>query len=214
MSNEEHGQKFLKFVAENEQRLKNNLRKNITYDEDIFDDVFQETILRVHSAIMNGTRIDDFEQYFFIASKFCYINEQNKERKKQENSDRDILWNISHGYETNQHDVSNDAKRILESITIEDNEWRIQEERNDRINELMKYLSKKLNEVFTPAETDIFLIYYRLKSEKAGVSYQKMARITEKSFSEVSQIIQKIKAYIKQDDEIMEMKRKLLNGNV
>lgn len=214
MSNEEHGQEFLKFVAENEQRLKNNLRKNITYDEDIFDDVFQETILRVHSAIMNGTRIDDFEQYFFIASKFCYINEQNKERKKQENSDRDILWNISHGYETNQHDVSNDAKRILESITIEDNEWRIQEERNERINELMKYLSKKLNEVFTPAETDIFLIYYRLKSEKAGVSYQKMARITEKSFSEVSQIIQKIKAYIKQDDEIMEMKKKLLNGNV
>lgn len=214
MSNEEHGQEFLKFVAENEQRLKNNLRKNITYDEDIFDDVFQETILRVHSAIMNGTRIDDFEQYFFIASKFCYINEQNKERKKQENSDRDILWNISHGYETNQHDVSNDAKRILENITIEDNEWRIQEERNDKINELMKYLSKKLNEVFTPAETDIFLIYYRLKSEKAGVSYQKMARITEKSFSEVSQIIQKIKAYIKQDDEIMEMKKKLLNGNV
>lgn len=214
MSNEEHGQEFLKFVAENESRLKNNLRKNITYDEDIFDDVFQETILRVHSAIMNGTRIDDFEQYFFIASKFCYINEQNKERKKQENSDRDILWNISHGYETNQHDVSNDAKRILENITIEDNEWRIQEERNERINELMKYLSKKLNEVFTPAETDIFLIYYRLKSEKAGVSYQKMARITEKSFSEVSQIIQKIKAYIKQDDEIMEMKKKLLNGNV
>lgn len=214
MSNEEHGQEFLKFVAENEQRLKNNLRKNITYDEDIFDDVFQETILRVHSAIMNGTRIDDFEQYFFIASKFCYINEQNKERKKQENSDRDILWNISHGYETNQHDVSNDAKRILENITIEDNEWRIQEERNDKINELMKYLSKKLNEVFTPAETDIFLIYYRLKSEKAGVSYQKMARITEKSFSEVSQIIQKIKAYIKQDDEIIEMKKKLLNGNV
>jgi RNA polymerase sigma factor (sigma-70 family) len=210
MSNEEHGQEFLKFVADNESRLKNNLRKNITYDENIFDDVFQETILRVHSAIMNGTRIDDFEQYFFIASKFCYINEQNKERKKQENSDRDILWNISHGYETNQHDVSNDAKRILENITIEDNEWRIQEERNDKINELMKYLSKKLNEVFTPAETDIFLIYYRLKSEKAGVSYQKMARITEKSFSEVSQIIQKIKAYIKQDEEINEYKKKLL----
>ena len=214
MSNEEHGQEFLQYVAKNEARLKKNLKKNITYNPDIFDDVFQETILRVHSAIMNGTRIDDFEQYFFIASKFCYINEQNKERKKQENSDRDILWNISHGYETNRNDVSNDAKRILEGIAVEDNEWRIQEERNERINELMKYLSKKLNEVFTPAETDIFLIYYRLKSEKAGVSYQKMAKITGRSFSEISQIIQKIKAYIKQDDEIMEMKRKLLNGNV
>lgn len=212
MSNEEHGREFLEYVARNEARLKRNLRKNITYNEDLFDDVYQETILKVHSAIMNGTRIDDFEQYFFIASKFCYINEQNKERKKQDSSDRDILWNISHGYETNRNDVSNDAKRIIEDITVEDDEWRVQEERNERINELMKYLSKKLNEVFTPAETDIFLIYYRLKSEKAGVSYKKMAKITEKSFSEISQIIQKIKAYIKQDDEIIEYKRKLLNG--
>lgn len=212
MSNEEHGREFLEYVAKNEKRLKKNLRKNITYNENIFDDAYQEAILKVHSAIMNGTRIDDFEQYFFIASKFCYINEQNKERKKQENSDRDILWNISHGYETNRNDVSNDAKRIIESITVEDDEWRIQEERNDRINELMKYLSRKLNEVFSPAETDIFLIYYRLKSEKAGVSYKKMAKITGRSFSEISQIIQKIKAYIKQDKEIIEYKRKLLNG--
>ena len=212
MSNEEHGKEFLEYVARNEKRLKKNLRKNITYNPDLFDDVYQETILKVHSAIMNGTRIDDFEQYFFIASKFCYINEQNKERKKQESSDNSILWNISHGYETNRNDVSNDAKRIIEDITVEDDEWKIKEERNDRINELMKYLSKRLNEVFSPAETDIFLIYYRLKSEKAGVSYKKMAKITGRSFSEISQIIQKIKAYIKQDKEIIEYKRKLLNG--
>lgn len=212
MSNEEHGQEFLQYVAKNEARLKRNLKKNITYNPDLFNDVFQDSIIKVYNAIMNGTVVDDFEQYFFIASKFCYINEQNKERKKQESSDNSILWNISHGYETNRNDVSNDAKRIIEDITVEDDEWRVKEERNDRINELMKYLSRKLNEVFTPAETDIFLIYYRLKSEKAGVSYKKMAKITGRSFSEISQIIQKIKFYIKQDKEIIEYKRKLLNG--
>ena len=212
MSNEEHGQEFLQFVAKNEARLKRNLKKNITYNPDLFNDVFQDSIIKVYNAIMNGTVVDDFEQYFFIASKFCYINEQNKERKKQESSDNSILWNISHGYETNRNDVSNDAKRIIEDITVEDDEWRVKEERNDRINELMKYLSKRLNEVFSPAETDIFLIYYRLKSEKAGVSYKKMAKITGRSFSEISQIIQKIKFYIKQDKEIIEYKRKLLNG--
>ena len=40
MTNEEHGQEFLQFVAKNEARLKKNLQKNITYNPDIFDDVF------------------------------------------------------------------------------------------------------------------------------------------------------------------------------
>ena len=73
MTNEEHGREFLKYVGDNIERLKHNLRKNITYDEDIFDDVIQDSIIKVYNAIMNGTRIDDFEQYFFIASKFEYI---------------------------------------------------------------------------------------------------------------------------------------------
>ena len=81
---------------------------------------------------------------------------------------------------------------------------------NDKINELFKFLSKRLNEVFTPAETDIFLIYYRLKSEKAGISYQKMAKITERKFQEIASIIQKIKLFVKNDEEINEYKKKLL----
>ena len=44
MTNEEHGQEFLQFVAKNEARLKKNLQKNITYNPDIFDDVFQDRI--------------------------------------------------------------------------------------------------------------------------------------------------------------------------
>ena len=194
MTNEEHGQEFLKFVAENEARLKKNLRKNITYNEDIFDDVFQDSIIKVYNAIEKGARIKDFEQYFFIASKFCYINADNKMKDKVKQEDREIY-----------NDIDQD-ERFAEF----DNAWQIKEDRNNRINELMKYLSQRLNDVFSPRECDIFLIYYRLKSEKAGISYKKLAKILETDVKEVSNIIQKIKAFIRQDAEIIEMKKKLL----
>ena len=195
MSNEEHAREFLEYVAKNEARLKKNLRKNITYNENIFDDVFQSTIIKVYDRIMKGTIVKDFEQYFFIASKFEYINEDNKIKKRLKVEDREI---------------DTDDDRFAE----EDNAWKIKEERNENINDLFKFLSKRLNEVFSPAEADIFLIYYRLKSEKAGISYHKMVKITGRKFSEISQIIQKIKKFIRTDEAIIEYKKKILNGNI
>ena len=196
MTNEEHGQEFLQFVAKNEARLKKNLQKNITYNESIFDDVFQESIIKVYNAIENGARIKDFEQYFFIASKFCYINTDNKVKTRQKTDDRDAYVSID------------EDERFAEY----DNAWQIKEDRNERINELMKYLSQRLNEVFSPKEADIFLIYYRLKSEKAGVSYKKLAKILEIDVKEVTNIIQRVKKWVKEDKEIIETKRKLMNG--
>lgn len=193
MTNEEHGQQFLEFVAKNEKRLKKNLKKNITYDEDIFDDVFQDSILKVYERIMKGERIKDFEQYFFIASKFHYINTDNKNKKMKNCSDRNLISYF------NESDF----------LTY-DNQWKLQEEKNEQINKLFKYLSKKLSEVFLPSECDIFLIYYRLKSEKAGISYKKLAKITDKSTQEITDIIKKIKKYIKNNAEINEKKCKLL----
>jgi RNA polymerase sigma factor (sigma-70 family) len=212
MSNEQHAREFLEYVAKNEKRLKKNLRKNITYNEELFDDVFQDSIIKVYDSIMNGTVIDDFEKYFFIASKFSYFNADNKNKRSIKQNDRDLLFNISHGMENNRGDMSEDAKRVIDEVTFEDNEWLKKEEKNDNINKLFRFISDRLNEVFTPAECDIYLIYFRLKSEKAGISYQKMAKITGRSFSEISQIIQKIKKYIRNDEEINEMKKKLLNG--
>ena len=213
MSNEQHAQEFLEYVAKNEKRLKKNLRKNITYDPYIFDDVFQDSIIKVYDSIMNDTVIEDFEKYFFIASKFSYFNADNKNKRNIKQNDRDLLWNISHGYENNRGDISEDAKRVIDEMAVEDNEWEKKEDKNENINKLFRFISEKLNKVFSPAECDIYLIYFRLKSEKSGVSYEKMAKITGRSFSEISQIIQKVKKYVKNDDEINEMKKKLLYGN-
>lgn len=210
MSNEQHAQEFLEYVAKNEKRLKKNLRKNITYNEDIFDDVFQDSIIKVYDSIMNGTVIEDFEKYFFIASKFSYFNADNKNKRNIKQNDNDILWKISHGYENNKGDISEDAKRLIDELVIEDDEWKKKEEKNENINKLFQFISNRLNEVFSPAECDIYLIYFRLKSEKAGVSYQKMAKITNRTFSEISQIIQKLKKFVKNDEEINNMKKQLL----
>ena len=210
MSNEQHAREFLEYVAKNEKKLKKNLRKNITYDQFIFDDVFQDTILKVYNRIMKGEIIKDFEQYFFIASKFQYINEDNKNKKRNASHDNELLWRISHGYENNKNNLSDDGKRLIDEMAVDDDEWKVNEEKNDNINDLFKFLAKRLNEVFTPAEADIFLIYYRLKSEKSGMSYKKMTKITGRSFSEISSIIQKIKKFIKEDEEINEYKKKIL----
>lgn len=210
MTNEEHGREFLEYVAKNEKRLKKNLRKNITYNPMLFDDVFQDSILKVYDSIMNGTVIEDFEKYFFIASKFSYFNADNKNKRNIKQNDNDILWKISHGYENNKGDISEDAKRLIDELVIEDDEWKKKEEKNDNINKLFQFISNRLNEVFSPAECDIYLIYFRLKSEKAGVSYQKMAKITNRTFGEISQIIQKLKKFVKNDEEINNMKKQLL----
>ena len=194
MTNEEHGQQFLEFVAKNEKRLKKNLMKNITYNEDIFDDVFQDSIVKVYNAIENGARIKDFEQYFFIASKFCYINVDNKNKQKIKQMDRDLYGDIDQD----------------ERFGSEDNQWEKREEKSNKINELFKQLSDILNREFSPREADIFLIYYRLKSEKAGVSYKKMAKILDTDVKEISQIIQKVKKYVKNNGEIIKLKKELL----
>lgn len=210
MSSEEHGMDFLEFVAKNEKRLKKNLRKNITYNEEIFDDVFQTTIVKVYNYIMKGNVIEDFEKYFFIASKWEYIAEDNKRKKKLINEDNTILWDISHGAEQTKGTLTTDGQRLLESTLEDDDEYSVRERRYESINNYFKILGKKLNEVYKPSEVDIFLIYYRLKAEKQGISYKKMAKITDKPISEISTIIQKIKNYVKNDKEINELKKKMI----
>lgn len=90
-----NGREFLEFIAHNEKRLKKNLRKNITFDENIFDDVFQTTVIKVYDSIVKNDKIvDDFEQYFFISSKFEYILHDNRSKKKKNITDNidDLNW--------------------------------------------------------------------------------------------------------------------------
>lgn len=80
---EERGRKFLQFVGENESRLRANLAKNVTFDRDLFEDVFSYTIIRVYDSILSKkVEVKDFEQYFFMASRNNYIKQQERRRKR------------------------------------------------------------------------------------------------------------------------------------
>ncbi len=208
----QHGRDFLDFVVKNDKQLRKNLYKNVTYDGDIFDDVFQTAIVKTYNVIVNKKKeIKDFEQYFFIACKFEYINCDNRKKKRLANDDRDLLWRI--GEPAKEKTIPpNDLKRLLEdwSVDYNYNEAEEQEIRNQKINELMEYLQLRLEQQFTPREVDIFLIYYRLKSEKQGISYKKLADILSTDEREIKNTISKIKAFVKSNKEINEMKNKML----
>lgn len=209
MTNEEHAREFLEYVAKNEKRLKKNLRKNITYDDNLFDDIFQDTIIKVHSQILKGQYIEDFEKYFFIASKFNYINADNKKKREKKRNNDTILWNVAHGQANTHNQMTEDGLSLLDK-TVDDNEYKEKEERLNNINVLFNEISNRLNEVYRCDEVDIFLIYYRLKSEKTKISYKKMAEITQKSTKEIASIIQKMKLFLRNDEEIINIKKRLL----
>ena len=65
-TSEKHANDFMLYVAEHEEELKNAIKKNITYDDDIFDDVTANTTLRIAEYIINNkANIKSFKNLSF-----------------------------------------------------------------------------------------------------------------------------------------------------
>lgn len=208
---EKHKNDFFKYIIENEKELQKALKKNITYDPDIFDDVTCNTIVRIAEYIMkNEIRIDNFKYFFFICAKREYIAEQNKKRGITNNSNRDFFDNIFNGLEKREKQEDLD---IYYSMLNNDEDIMREETKADKVHRLFEYLEKKLNETFLPDEADIFLIYFRLKSEKKGISYKKMAMLTDKDLKYITNVIKKIKKYIKESEEIQNKKIEIMKSD-
>ena len=208
---EKHKDDFFKYIIENEKELQKALKKNITYDPDIFDDVTCNTIVRIAEYIMkNEIRIDNFKYFFFICAKREYIAEQNKKRGLTNSSNRDFFDNIFNGLEKREKQEDLD---IYYSMLNNDEDIMVEETKADKVHRLFEYLEKKLNETFLPDEADIFLIYFRLKSEKKGISYKKMAMLTDKDLKYITNVIKKIKKYIKESEEIQNKKIEIMKSD-
>ena len=102
---------------------------------------------------------------------------------------------------------------VYKELTENSEDISVQEEKAEKIHTLFKYLEEKLNNTFPPDECDIFLIYFRLKSEKKGISYKKMAELTDKDLKYITNVIKKIKKYIKENPDIQNKKREILNSD-
>lgn len=157
--------------------------KNITYDSELFDDAYNDTVIKVAKVIEDGKKIEDIRYYFFISLKWNYINMQNKKRKQLSRTT----------------DVMPDAM---------DDEY--SEERYEKVMELWDFIAQRLEENFEPGEVDIYLIYYKLKCNGNSLSYRKLSEMTGIPVKEITNIIQRIKKYVRNNDEINELKKKLL----
>lgn len=185
---EKHCNDFYQYIIRNEKQLKQEVRKNITYEEELFDEAYSDTIVKVANAILvNHKVIEDFRYYFFISFKQNFIQLQNKKRK--------IDKLKTYGF------------KDCEGLIIEDFD---NEERYDRIRILFKWLSDYLEEHFPPNEVDIYIVYYFLKVGKNRVSYKKMADIYDVELKYITNVIQNIKRFVKNDEIINKKKEEIL----
>lgn len=188
---EKHCNDFYQYIIRNEKQLKQEVRKNITYEEELFDEAYSDTIVKVANAILvNHKVIEDFRYYFFISFKQNFIQLQNKKRK--------IDKLKTYGY------------KECEGLIIEDYD---NDERYDRIKILFKWLSDYLEEHFPPNEVDIYIVYYFLKVGKNRVSYKKMAEIYDVELKYITNVIQNIKRFVKNDEIINKKKEEILYGS-
>lgn len=184
-NNEIKAKEFLDYVVENEKELKYILAKNITFDKDIFDDVFSETILKVYNSILkNGTDVSDFKNYFFTSLKWTYVYRDNKNKKHKNQSVR--YW-----FENND---------IIEEDTNE-------EERFENTTNTLQSLKDKVTEKFGEWYCTVYFTYYNLKVTE-GCSYGKLSVKLGIPTKQISTIIRTVREYINTDEEIIEIKRK------
>ena len=171
------GQQFLNYVGQNIKRLKKNLKKNITYDDGLFDDVFQESIIKIYDSIVkNNKDVGDYEKYFFISSKFNYIIRQNQERKR-----------------------INNRINIDDYMKKEDIEYRFDEDMD--VKQVISDLKNLIEEEFGEDECDIYFDYMSHKVH-GGMSYSKYSQLTGIPTNKVSEIVSKIKNFCKNSDVI------------
>lgn len=178
------GKKFLEYVAQNDKRLRRNLRKNITFDEGLFDDIFQDSIIKVYNSIVkNNKDIDDYEQYFFTSSKFNYILKQNSERE-----------------------------RIKKRINIDDyiQNKDIEQEDYSEINSLclLNDIREVIEDEFGTTNSDLYFDYMILKVE-GGMSYNRYSQLKGIPVSKISDIVSRIKNFCKKHTKISELKHAL-----
>ena len=206
MDYNKHKDDFMLYVWNNRDELNKAIKKNITMDDELFEDVTADTLARIGEYIINKKQfIRDFKSMYFMAAKRQFIAEQNKKRDRLKCSNRDFFDNIFNGLEKREKKSDLDVYYDMLDDDVMDGERKA-----ERTHRLFKYLEEKLNEVFEGNEVDIFLIYFRLKSEKKGISYKKLGDIMDKDVKYITKTIVKIKKYIKESEEINEMKKKIM----
>lgn len=173
----QRAKEFLNYLGEHYGELKYNLRKNVTFDPNIFDDVFTEAIIKCHRSIVeNGTVIKDYKQYIFLATKNQYIFRQNQKRK---HSERDVRgW-----FDNNE---------------VED-ESQHREERFSICTRGLQKLRGLLVEEFGEDRTDAFLRYMQKENR---MNYSDLSQELNISKKEIRRMMYDFNEFLKTDERV------------
>lgn len=185
-TNEKKAQKFLNYIADNLPELKKALKKNITFNEDLFDDVISESIIKIYNSILrNGTEIEDYKQYFFIVSKFTYIYYDNRNKKNDTIEIRNLF---DGGFDVCDDDT--DKEEIF-----------------DKTLTALKQIRNYLNNEFGEMKTKIYMSYMGKRTE-GRTSYKDISEKFQIPLKEVSSTINEIKKHLNDCDEMKKIKKK------
>ena len=102
---------------------------------------------------------------------------------------------------------------IIFNKMINDNEAEIKEKRKKSIHDLFIKVEEWLKDRYPAIEVDIFMLYYRLKSSRHGISYQKLADLIGVETKNIAQIIQKLKTAISNSEELQQLKKQMLKND-
>ena len=183
MNNEEKARDFLNYVAKNEKELKYILAKNVTYDKDIFDDVFNDTIIKVYNSILqNGTEVSDYKNYFYISLKWQYILQFNRNKSYTCKTVRDYF----------------DNNDIIEEVEEKENKF-------NAVVETLDIIRNDIIEQYGEWYTTVFFEYYTCKATE-GCSYKKLATKLGTSIKQIQEVIKTIKEYIRTSEKMNKLK--------
>lgn len=193
---EETARRFLNWIADsrNEKEMKKALAKNITYNSDIFNDIYQDSIVKVYNSIMNGNEVKDFKNYMYITLKFNYIQKDNqiKNRKKIEVSLTD----------NKQIDV------------IDNSDLEFEEFKDNSIKNAMNDLKDILLSNFSYQEISLFFKYLRLKEIRYNIGYKELSEMTGTTIKYVSNLIPRMKKWIRENEHAIMIKEKLIEDGL
>lgn len=193
---EETAKRFLEWIADerNEREMKKALAKNTTYNSDIFEDVFQDSIVKVYNSIMNGNEVKDFKSYMFITLKFNYIQKDNqiKNRKKVELSLT----------ENKQIDVIDDSDLDEEVYKY------------NSITMALKNIEGLLMDNFSQQDIYLFLEYLKLKQIKYNMGYKELSEMTGITIKYISNVIPRMRKWISANEQAIMIKEKLIEDGL
>lgn len=188
---EKQAKEFLEWISieKNAREMKKALAKNITYNQDIFDDIFQDSIVKVYNSIMNGNEVKDFKSYMFITLKFNYINKDNQIKNRQK---------VEVRFEPN------DNMDFIDESDLEEEEFK------DRLTtDSIKTLEQILLENFTEKDVYLFTQYFKLKVVKYNLGYKELSAMTGTNIRYIANLISRMRKWISENEEIREIKNKL-----